>query len=79
MEITPRKVEGVYNFTTETENYLLSKGVVVHNCDTISMLSVMNLWKPTAYVDFRPSKNDSSIWEMDIEEDSQSGMSSYVV
>ncbi len=46
--------------------------------DTISMLSVMNLWKPTAYIDLRPSSNDASIWELDIEEDEDS-MSSYIV
>lgn len=70
--------EPVYNFTTDTHTYCLSDGLVVHNCDTISMLASLNPWKPTSYVDMKQSSDTLSIWELDIEEDSNC-MSSYIV
>lgn len=76
--IESRAVEPVYNFGTETHTYLLSGGVVVHNCDTISMLSVLTPWKPSETGDLTQSE-DNGMWELDDEDEPQEGMSSYIV
>lgn len=46
--------------------------------DTISMLASLTPWKPTSYTDMKQSNDTLSIWELDIEEDSDY-MSSYIV
>ena len=78
--IEVRKVEPVYNFTTATHTYLLAGGLVVHNCDTISMLTEMNPWKPTndTSMTYNPR---SGLWELDDEDDDSIGSSinSYIV
>lgn len=45
--------------------------------DTISMLPLMNAWKPSRDVSMRKNK-DTDLWELD-EEDSSSSLSSYIV
>lgn len=75
--ITPKAVEPVYNFTTTTHTYLLDKGVIVHNCDTISMLTMMDTWRPSAVADLKYN-DESGIWEDRIEDNSDS-LGSYIV
>ena len=75
--IEVRKVEPVYNFTTATHTYLLAGGLVVHNCDTISMLSMMDTWRPSTSMDFQYN-DKSGLWE-DADDDSPSSMGSYIV
>ena len=75
--IEVRKVEPVYNFTTATHTYVLAGGLVVHNCDTISMLSMMDTWRPSASIDFQYN-DKSGLWE-DVEDESTTSISSYIV
>ena len=75
--IEVRKVEPVYNFTTATHTYLLAGGLVVHNCDTISMLSLMGAWKPSSTTEFQYN-DQTGFWE-DVEEDSSNSLDSYIV
>ena len=77
--IEVRKVEPVYNFTTATHTYLLARGLVVHNCDTISMLMQLNMWRPSSSSSLE--YNDTSgVWE-DLNSTDQDGYSidSYIV
>lgn len=76
--ITPRLVEPVYNFTTNTHTYLVANGVVVHNCDTVSMLSLLNVWKPSEEISLVYNEHDD-IWAPDTSSDSVGGYDSYVV
>ena len=69
--------EAVYNFSTCNGTYCLADDVVVHNCDTISMLSVMNAWQPSQETTI--VRNDRDIWEDEIEEDESTGWDSYIV
>lgn len=46
-------------------------------CDTISMLPLLNAWKPTEEVAM--SKNESDMWEIDEPELDHLGLSSYIV
>ena len=75
--IEVRKVEPVYNFTTATHTYLLAGGLVVHNCDTISMLSMMDTWRPSASLELQYN-DKSGLWE-DVEDDLPSSLGSYIV
>ena len=75
--IEVRKVEPVYNFTTATYTYVLAGGLVVHNCDTISMLAMMDTWRPSASIDFQYN-DKSGLWE-DVEDDLPSSLGSYIV
>ena len=75
--IEVRKVEPVYNFTTATHTYLLVGGLVVHNCDTISMLSMMDTWRPSASLELQYN-DKSGLWE-DVEDDLPSSLGSYIV
>jgi predicted phage terminase large subunit-like protein len=45
--------------------------------DTVSMLSLMNAWKPSEEASV--SKDDNGIWEMDEVDDIQGALSSYIV
>lgn len=72
--------EPVYNFTTSTHTYCVADDVVVHNCDTISMLTVMNAWRPSH--DSKMVKpEDGDIWADDLfgDGDDDEGFGSYVV
>ena len=75
--IEVRKVEPVYNFTTATHTYLLVGGLVVHNCDTISMLAMMDTWRPSASLELQYN-DKSGLWE-DVEDDLPSSLGSYIV
>ena len=75
--IEVRKVEPVYNFTTATHTYLLAGGLVVHNCDTVSMLSMMDTWRPSASLELQYN-DKSGLWE-DVEDDLPSSLGSYIV
>ena len=75
--IEVRKVEPVYNFTTATHTYLLVGGMVVHNCDTISMLAMMDTWRPSASLELQYN-DKSGLWE-DVEDDLPSSLGSYIV
>lgn len=46
--------------------------------DTISMLSVMNAWKPSVQVNYSHNK-DTDMWEMDEEREDDGGIGSYIV
>ena len=69
-EIVPenRRKEMVYNFEVhDTHNYV-ANGTIVHNCDTVSMLSVMNPWKPSEQsADIK--QKDDGVWVTDYEDD----------
>ena len=69
--------ECVYNFSTPLHTYCVNGDIVVHNCDTISMLGSLTAWKPSEDI---PLKNDiqTSIWELDIPEE-RNYISSYIV
>jgi hypothetical protein len=69
----------VYNFTTSNHNYCLYGGVVVHNCDTISMLGSLKAWKPSEEALFKPDEDDKDIWALDMQESSPSNLHSYIV
>ena len=71
--------EPVYNFTTETHTYCLTEGIVVHNCDTISMLAVMNAWKPSQVTGMVESK-DSGLWSdaRFVDDNEEGGIDSYL-
>ncbi|AUR97261.1 hedgehog/hint domain protein [Vibrio phage 1.238.A._10N.261.52.F10] len=81
--VTGKKVkavsEPVYNFTTSTHTYCLADDVVVHNCDTISMLTVMNAWIPSKSSGMEKVEG-SDLWEdSHFSDDEGSGYNSYVV
>jgi len=45
---TRRRIEKVYNFEVPTtNNYIVESGMIVHNCDTITMLGEMETWRPS--------------------------------
>ena len=75
--IEVRKVEPVYNFTTATHTYLLAGGLVVHNCDTVSMLAMMDTWRPSTSLELQYN-DKSGLWE-DVEDDLTSSLGSYIV
>ena len=75
--IEVRKVEPVYNFTTATHTYLLAEGLVVHNCDTVSMLAMMDTWRPSTSLELQYN-DKSGLWE-DVEDDLPSSLGSYIV
>lgn len=78
--VVKSECEEVFNFATVNHTYCLGNGVVVHNCDTVSMLSVMHTWRPSADIEMKYNP-DQNIWE-DIhftEAESVGGLSSYVV
>lgn len=45
--------------------------------DTISMLPLMNAWRPSEEADFK--KSEDGMWEMDIDEIYEDRRSSYIV
>lgn len=47
--------------------------------DTISMLSSMNPWKPSEEAPMASSGSGDGMWDLDVEEESQDRMSSYIV
>jgi len=51
----------VYNLSTGTHTYV-ANDCIVHNCDTVSMLSVMNPWKPSEEIAYE-FNNVSQTWE----------------
>jgi predicted phage terminase large subunit-like protein len=47
--------------------------------DTISMLAVLKAWKPSEELSFKQTEGDNDIWELDIDESTNSNLSSYIV
>lgn len=69
--------EPVYNFSTPTHTYCVSDGLVVHNCDTISMLSSLTPWKPSAEATLSKNTKDD-MWELPTEKVQQC-LDNYIV
>lgn len=59
--------ERVYNFSTPNHTYCVAEGIVVHNCDTISMLGSLTPWKPSKQSEGLTQDADG-IWEEELEE-----------
>jgi hypothetical protein len=75
----PRKEE-VYNFEVRgTHTYCLGESqIIVHNCDTISMLSVLKPWKPSEAP--KVSKDTSGIWTDEVIYEEDNGyLDNYIV
>lgn len=59
----------VYNFEAKnTHNYILANGAVVHNCDLISQLLMMETFTPPAVfdeeeIDSKPMKRHTGMWK----------------
>lgn len=47
--------------------------------DTISMLASLKAWKPSEEAPLSSDKSNNGIWDLDIEEDNEDRMSSYIV
>jgi len=72
------RYEDVYNFEVkDSHNYILANGIIAHNCDTISMLGSLAVWKPSESVPIKDTAQ-TSIWELDIPEE-RNYISSYIV
>lgn len=67
----------VYDLEVEDAHEFFAWGTLVHNCDTISMLSVMKPWKPSEEAPLHT--DDNGLWEVDIEESGDARLASYIV
>ncbi len=47
--------------------------------DTISMLAVMRAWRPSEAAPMAATKSDGGMWELDVEDEPDSRLASYVV
>jgi len=69
----------VYDLTVEGAHEFFAWGVLVHNCDTISMLASLKVWKPSEEAKFKVDEEDKHLWELDVGEPVEGSLHSYIV
>jgi len=65
-------LQDVYNFEVDTtHNYILSNGLVVHNCDIVSQLGMMEVLFPINSMFEAPMNKNRGIWAPRYDEDEE--------
>lgn len=67
--------EKTYNLSVEgTHTYILENGLVVHNCDTVSQLGLIEIMLPSEDAEMMPEYDiDMDYWHNDNDRDEYSG------